>query len=156
MFLGNPEIADCLTRAAFGHAIRVDRVTDPERLARKYLTKERTPQAGYRRSHVLGGRLKGSHHHPGSGDRVRLSRRLERDAIEAGAIEPWQHSNAKRSVERKPYPSCKLSRARLCDLLANCPFSKMNDLYRAFGILPAASYRRRLYARLSFGIDVAV
>jgi hypothetical protein len=34
---------------------------------------------------------------------VRLSRELERDAIEAGCVEPWQHTNAKRSVEEKPY-----------------------------------------------------
>jgi hypothetical protein len=32
---------------------------------------------------------------------VRLSRELERDAIEAGCVEPWQHTNAKRSVEEK-------------------------------------------------------
>src|SRR5262249_49249268 len=39
----------------------------------------------------------------GGGDRVRLSRDLERDAISAGYVEPWQHTNARRSAERKPY-----------------------------------------------------
>jgi len=72
------------------------------------LAKERTPQAGYR-SRVLGGRLKGSHRLDGGGDRVRLSRDLERDAIEAGAIDPWQHTNAKRSDERKAYRLRRLS-----------------------------------------------
>src|SRR5262249_31166463 len=40
----------------------------------------------------------------GGGDRVRLSRDLERDAIDAGYVEPWQHTNARRSAERKAYP----------------------------------------------------
>jgi len=51
---------------------------------------------------MLGGRISGSHRLPGGGDRVRLSRELERDAIEAGYVEPWRHTNAKRlSVEEK-------------------------------------------------------
>jgi hypothetical protein len=33
---------------------------------------------------------------------VRLSRDLERDAIEAGYVEAWKHTNARRS-EEKPY-----------------------------------------------------
>src|SRR5262245_1745202 len=70
---------------------------------RKYLAKERTPQAGYRRSHMFGGRLAGSHRLPGGGDRVRLSRELERDSIEASYVEPWRRTNARRSLERKPY-----------------------------------------------------
>jgi hypothetical protein len=32
-----------------------------------------------------------------------MSRDLERDAIEAGYVEPWRHTNAKRSALRKPY-----------------------------------------------------
>lgn len=109
VFSGTPEVADRLARGAFGHVIQVDRVIDPEKLVRKYLSKERTPQAGYGRSHLLGGRLKGSHRLAGDGDRVRLSRQLERAAITAGVIEPWQHSNAKRSAERKPYRLRRLS-----------------------------------------------
>jgi hypothetical protein len=81
----------------------VDPVGDPGGLARKYLAKERTPQAGYRRELVLGGRLRGSHRLDGGGDRVRLSRDLERDAIDAGFVEQWQHTNARRSGERKAY-----------------------------------------------------
>jgi len=57
----------------------------------------------YRRELVLGGRLRGSHRLDGGGDRVRLSRDLERDAISAGYVEPWQHTNARRSAERKRY-----------------------------------------------------
>ena len=60
------------------------------------LAKERTPQAGYRREHVLGGRLNGSHRLEGGGDRVRLSRQLERDAIDFGDVKPWRHTYAKR------------------------------------------------------------
>ena len=52
---------------------------------------------------MLGGRLRGSHRLDGGGDRVRLSRDLERHAISAGYVEPWQHTNARRSVERKAY-----------------------------------------------------
>jgi hypothetical protein len=104
VFLGNHEIAERLTSStAFGESIQVDPVADPTRLARKYLAKERTPQAGYGRYHVLGGRLRRSHRLDGGGDRVRLSRDLERDAISAGYVEAWQHTNARRSAERKPY-----------------------------------------------------
>jgi hypothetical protein len=65
--------------------------------------KERTPQAGWGRERQLGGRIKGSHKLKGGGDRVRLSRELERDAIEAGLVNGWQHSNAKRKADRKEY-----------------------------------------------------
>ena len=40
---------------------------------------------------------------PCSIGRVRLSRQLERDAIEAGLVDPWKHTNAKRSAQRKDY-----------------------------------------------------
>jgi hypothetical protein len=104
VFVGNADIARRLQgSSAFGECIKVDLVTDPAGLARRYLAKERTPQAGYRREHMLGGRRKGSHRVPGGGDRVRLSRDLERDAISAGYVEPWRHSNAKRSADRKSY-----------------------------------------------------
>jgi len=103
-FIGSHDIARRLRASKqFGDLIDVRHVTNHNDLARKYLAKERTPQAGYKRSHLLGGRIGGSHHLPGGGDRVRLSRELERDAIEAGYVEPWQHTNARRSLERKPY-----------------------------------------------------
>ncbi len=98
VFIGNNDIQKCLKRSqVFGQTIEVAPVTDPDGLARRYLAKERTPQAGYRRDHLLGGRLGGSHRLEGGGDRVRLSRDLERDAIEAGFVEAWQHTYAKRS-----------------------------------------------------------
>src|SRR5262245_34800359 len=105
VFLGNREIAERLkSSTAFGEFIQVDPVIDdPGAIARKYLAKERTPQAGYRRQHLLGGRLRGSHRLDGGGDRVRLSRDLERDAIDAGFVEQWKHTNARRSAERKAY-----------------------------------------------------
>ena len=103
-FIGNREIARRLKDSKkFGEQIHLRPVSDPSGLVRKYLAKERTPQAGYRREHVFGGRIKGSHPIEGGGDRVRLSRELERDAIEAGFVEAWQHSNARRSSGRKPY-----------------------------------------------------
>jgi hypothetical protein len=107
-FIGNRELVERLrSSAAFGKLIQIDPVTDPAGIARRYLAKERTPQAGYRRNHVLGGRLKGSHRLKGGGDRVRLSRDLERDlerdAISAGRIENWQRTNARRAAGRKPY-----------------------------------------------------
>jgi hypothetical protein len=95
IFVGTGAVAHRLKR------VDVRPVTDPNGLVRKYLSKERTPQAGYGREHALGGRLKGSHRIEGGGDRVRLSQELERDAIEAGYVQPWRHSNARRSPERK-------------------------------------------------------
>ena len=100
LFIGNAAITDRLNRSAFGSAVLVEPVTDPDGLSKRYLAKERTPQAGYKRPD-LGGRIGGSHRLPGGGDRVRLSRELERDAIEAGLVEPWIHTNAKRKDERQ-------------------------------------------------------
>jgi hypothetical protein len=102
VFLGNRDIANALRRSRLCIDTKIERVTDIGGL-KKYLAKERTPQAGYRRGD-LGGRIAGSHRLPGGGDRVRLSRQLERDAIEAGLVDPWKHTNAKRSAQRKDYP----------------------------------------------------
>jgi hypothetical protein len=114
VFIGTPEIARRLKASKqFGDLIDVCPVTDNNGLARKYLAKERTPQAGYRRAHMLGGRIAGSHQLPGGGDRVRLSRELERDAMEAGYVEAWQHTNARRSLtRRKPQRRAYSSRAK--------------------------------------------
>jgi hypothetical protein len=104
-FLGTRDIAKRLKQSArFGELLDIGPVTDPVALTREYLAKERTPQAGYGRERILGRRIRGSHRLLGGGDRVRLSRELERDAIEAGCVEPWQHTNARRSLARKPYP----------------------------------------------------
>jgi hypothetical protein len=113
-FIGTAELAERLKASKrFGAIIKVGPVTDSQGLARKYLAKERTPQAGFRRNHMLGGRLGGSHQLAGGGDRVRLSRDLERDAIEAGYVEAWQHTNATRSAERKTYRLHALTRKAL-------------------------------------------
>jgi hypothetical protein len=156
-FIGTPEIARRLTTSKqFGELVDVRRVTDPNGLARKYLAKERTPQAGYGREHVLGGRIKGSHPLEGGGDRVRLSRELERDAIDAGYVELWRHSNARRSSERKPYRLRRLTRRapRFAGQLPLLPFKPVSRL-RQFGggkIPPAVSLEiehRRRQIRLS-------
>jgi hypothetical protein len=99
VFLGNRDMADALRRSRLCIDAKIERVTNIGGL-KKYLAKERTPQAGYRRRD-LGGRIRGSHLLQGGGDRVRLSRHLERDAIEAGLVDPWTHTNAKRSAQRK-------------------------------------------------------
>ena len=47
-FIGNHELVERLrSSAAFGKLIEIDPVTDPAGIARRYLAKERTPQAGY-------------------------------------------------------------------------------------------------------------
>lgn len=104
VFVGNRKIADRLSQSkVFGCEIAVAPVPKPDRLARTYLVKERTPQAGYRRQHLLGGRIPGSHRLDGGGDRVRLSRDLEAESIAGGFLKPWRHSNARRNHQRKPY-----------------------------------------------------
>jgi hypothetical protein len=110
-FLGTRHIAKRLKQSRRGELLDICPVTGPNGLTRKYLAKERTPQAGYGREHILGGRIRGSHRLPG-GDRVRVSREPERDAIEAGYVEAWR--NAKRLVEEKPYGpfSCSWRRER--------------------------------------------
>src|SRR5262245_5384788 len=88
VFLGNSWIAERLRRAVVCDGCEVAIVSDHDGLVRNYLVKERTPQASYGRTD-LGGRLRGSHKIEGGGDRVRLSRELERDAIEAGLVPEW-------------------------------------------------------------------
>jgi hypothetical protein len=84
-FVGSPEIAAALERSAVCRGCQVKPITDADGLSKGYLAKERTSQAGFGRSD-LGGRIQGSHRIDGGGDRVRLSRELERDCIEAGLI----------------------------------------------------------------------
>jgi hypothetical protein len=103
LFVGDSAVVERLRRSAFGETITIKRVYDLPGLVRKYLAKERTPQAGYGRARHLGGRIPGSHKIEGGGDRVRLSRELERDAEQAGLVEPWPHKNGKRKADRKEY-----------------------------------------------------
>jgi hypothetical protein len=111
IFIGNHEVARRLENsAAFGGIVKVTPVGNPDGLVRRYLVKERTPQAGYRREHMLGGRIGGSHRLEGGGDRVRLSRELKRHAIRAGWVKPWQPTNAMRSPVRKPSSPRRLKR----------------------------------------------
>jgi hypothetical protein len=160
VFLGNREIAERLTSStAFGESIQVDPVADPTRLARKYLAKERTPQAGYGRHHVLGGRLRGSHRLDGGGDRVRLSRDLERDAIGAGYVEPWKHTNARRSAERKAYRLRRLhprKAPRLAGQLPllpdlNRPVARLRDF--GGGFIPPSVAREIEFRRRQLGLS---
>jgi hypothetical protein len=162
VFLGNreSEIVERLkSSTAFGESIQVDPVTDPAGLARKYLAKERTPQAGYRRERVLGGRLRGSHRLDGGGDRVRLSRDLERDAIDAGYVEPWKHTNARRSAERKAYRLRRLhprKAPRLAGQLPllpdlNRPVARLRDF--GGGFIPPSVAREIEFRRRQLGLS---
>jgi hypothetical protein len=102
IFVGDSAVVERLKHSELGKAAgleapkAIQRVYDLGGLVAKYHAKERTPQAGYGRERQLGGRIEGSHKLEGGGSRVRLSQELERDAIEAGLVEPWPHKNAKR------------------------------------------------------------
>jgi hypothetical protein len=76
----------------FGERIEAKRIYDMTGLAH-YLSKFATPQAHYAAGFVFR-RVKGSHIM--QGDRVRLSRDLERDMLAAGAIRPFARSYARR------------------------------------------------------------
>jgi hypothetical protein len=155
IFVGNRDIARHLKASAvFGAIVHIQPVTDLHGLVRGYLAKERTPQAGYGRNHILGWRRLGSHRLDGGDDRVRLSKALERDAIAARQIEPWQHSNASRSAQRKPYRLrrlCSRKAPRLAGQLPllpelDRPVSRLHDFGGGF-IPPAVAleleFRRR-------------
>jgi hypothetical protein len=67
---------------------------------------------------------------------VRLSRYLERDAVEAGYVEAWRHTNARRSSERKTYRPRGLTRKALrpAGQLALSPeFDRSVSRLRQFG-----------------------
>lgn len=158
VFIGNADLAERLRASKrFGEIIRVDPVTDLQGLARKYLVKERTPQAGYGRSHMLGGRLEGSHKLPGGGDRVRFSRDLERDAIEAGYVQDWQRTNARRSTHRKTYRPRQLKRrapqpAGQLPLFERLkPVSRLRDFGGGF-VPPAVALEIEFYRRRRLGL----
>jgi hypothetical protein len=105
------EIAETLKRSEqFGDLIDIRHVYNRQGLSRSYLAKERTSQAGFRRNHMLGGRISGPHPLDGGGDRVRPSRDLKRDAIGAGYIPPWRQTNARRAKHRKDYRPRRLKR----------------------------------------------
>jgi hypothetical protein len=103
LFVGDTAVVERLGRGTFGETITIKPVYDLPGLVKGYQAKERTPQAGYGRERQLGGRIPGSHKLEGGGDRVRLSRELELDAIQAGLVETWQRTNAKRKADRKDY-----------------------------------------------------
>jgi hypothetical protein len=103
LFVGDTAVVERLRRGAFAEIIQIKPVYDLPGLVNGYQAKERTPQAGFGRKRQLGGRITGSHRLEGGGDRVRLSRELELDAIEQALVEPWQRTNAKRKADRKEY-----------------------------------------------------
>jgi hypothetical protein len=113
IFIGDTSVRQKLEQGAFGRLITIKSIYDLDGLLRKYHAKERTPQAGWGRERQLGGRIEGSHRIDGGGDRVHLSRELERDAIEAKQVQPWQHTNARRTLERNEYRKRALTKKSL-------------------------------------------
>lgn len=103
VFVANAELILTLKRSASCAEAHIERVPDFQGLTKGYLSKERTSSAGYYRRD-LGGRISGSHRLEGGGDRVRLSKALKEDSIEAGFVQPWQPTYAKRkspAIEKK-------------------------------------------------------
>ena len=105
IFVGDETIARRLCRSfsqymqggyGVGEGYGMQPVYDAAYLASRYLSKERTPQANYALGWNPQTRERGSHRMEGGGDRVRLSAALKADGIAAGAIEPWQATNARR------------------------------------------------------------
>lgn len=106
VFIGDERLAKRLCRSfsgymesGYGHGpgYSMQPAYDPMYLASRYLSKERTPQANYALGWNPQTRERGSHRMEGGGDRVRLSAALKAGGIAAGAIEPWQATNARRS-----------------------------------------------------------
>jgi hypothetical protein len=112
-FVATEKMAESLA-ASFNGQLDVDLPYDLDGLTRGYVLKTRTSSANFRSGDFYrGGRVKGSHQLPGAGDRVRLSRELERDAIEAERVAPWEHTNARRTKCRKEYRPRVLRRTAL-------------------------------------------
>lgn len=103
VFIGDEKLAlsllrsfPSLMRSGYGQGNAMQCVYDISYLTRRYLAKERTTQANYALGWNQQTRARGSHRIEGGGDRVRLSKALEADAIAAGAVEPWKKTNARR------------------------------------------------------------
>jgi hypothetical protein len=155
IFIGNREIAGALNRSDVCAGANVGPVMDVDGLSKNYLVKERAPQASFGRTD-LGGRIRGSHKIEGGGDRVRLSRELERDAIDAGLIQDWQHTNAKRKHGRKDYRKRALTKRAplLCGQILMFPEMKPVSRLRAFGggLVPKAVAREIEHLRRRCGL----
>jgi hypothetical protein len=102
VFIGTAAIAKRLQGSKLSGQVDVKPVTNLEGLIRGYLIKTRTPQAQYGRGHMFGGRIRGSHKLPGGGDRVRLSRELQRDAIKTGQVAPGNARTVVAQISGKP------------------------------------------------------
>jgi hypothetical protein len=137
VFVGNSDVVRALKGS--GAFIKIRAIFDANKLARRYLIKERSPQAGYGRNHLLGGRLRGSHRLDGGGDRVRLSRALERDAIDAGYVESWQHTNARRHTQRKGYRLRRLYPPKAPRLAGQIPLPLANLVGRSHAFETSAA-----------------
>lgn len=68
----------------------------PLKLVNDYLSKEATPQAKRKFGRGIGRRRRGSHQLEGGGDRVRISKALKADCLDAGLIDDWHRSYGRR------------------------------------------------------------
>lgn len=159
LFLGNGAIVTRLRQSPSLQAEEaIKPVNDLEGLTLKYLAKKRSQKVGYGRKHNLGGRVSGPHRLEGGGDKVRLSKDLELDAIEAGYVRDWQHTNARRTETRKAYRlrgSGPLARVpRLSGQLVllpelNRPVARLRDF--GGGFVPASVTREIEFKRRQCG-----
>jgi hypothetical protein len=102
VFLGNRDVAGVLRRSQLRIGAKIERATNVRGISKNISQKSELRRRAIRN---LGGRIGGSHRLEGGGDRVRLSRQLERDAIEAGLVDPWKRTNANDRLSAKMPPS---------------------------------------------------
>jgi hypothetical protein len=124
VFVANPRMLDELKELQrFAPYLDVRRAWWPGGLP-DYLSKERTGWAEIQLgAYIKGGRKKGVHQLPGSGDRVRPSPALKADAIKAGYVAPWKPKNAKRKPPeaRKPHKNYRIRRIKSSEAPARTP-----------------------------------
>lgn len=135
VFVGDERLArrlcrsfSCYMQSGYGHGpgYSMQLVDDPVNLASRYLSKERTVQANYALGWSQQTRACGSHRMEGGGDRVSLSTALKADGIAAGAIEPWQATNARRS----PFMSARI--ASVAVAVGKAPESALKPIGQLF------------------------
>jgi Helix-turn-helix domain len=148
VFVGNQAVVGTLLRSKFFQHkspycnFDIRAVWDLDFLANGYLIEERNSRADYKKRYrlrriknadrIYGGKLEGG------GDRVHLSGALQRDALAAGMINPWQKRNAKRTESRKLHPRAMLRPAGQIPLLDLPLPSRVKDFGGGFMPRPVA------------------
>lgn len=129
-------IARLESSRVYGDGLNGQFVRDPDGLV-NYLSKEATTQAHFAAGRAFR-RAPGSHPlGEGGGDRVRLSRDLERDMIDAGVIEPRRRTYRSRSLKPKTTPERRqftLIEGGQIELFAAKPVSRLHEF--GGGLMP--------------------